>query len=101
MVAKKWISLLIEFMLSKYLFVDVPVTGTFSESCTRNGTFWEFSQKQILRSTLYNYGLEVLCMLIFGNEESKNNSKRLSTFRCKIILRTPKVHVCNVINHLP
>jgi len=42
-VAKKWISLLIEFMLSRFLFVDVPVTGTFSESCTPNGTFWEFS----------------------------------------------------------
>jgi len=42
-VAKKWISLLIEFMFSRYLFVDVPVTSTFSESCTPNGTFWEFS----------------------------------------------------------
>ena len=47
MVAKKWISLLIEFMLTRFLFVDVPVTGIFSESCTPNGTFWEFSQIKI------------------------------------------------------
>jgi len=39
-VAKKWISLLIEYMLSRLLFVDVLVTGTFSESCTPYGTFW-------------------------------------------------------------
>jgi len=38
---------LIEFMFSRLLFVDVPVTGTFSESCTPTGTFWEFSQSII------------------------------------------------------
>jgi len=40
---KKWISLLIEFILSSFLFVDVPENVTFWEDCTPNGTFWEFS----------------------------------------------------------
>jgi len=35
-------------MLSRFLFVDVPVIGTFSESSTPNGTFCEFSQLEIM-----------------------------------------------------
>ena len=31
----------------KYLFVEVPVSSTFLERCTPNGTFWEFSHTSI------------------------------------------------------
>ena len=85
MVAKNGLVYLLKILLSEYLFVGVPVTSTFSERCTPNGTFWEFSHRSI-------------CVKVCRRTGPINGQEHMDEFSIIIFDMCKKPIICSLTN---